>query len=67
VGKVGRLFAILCTLSVTSCVPEDFQGVEFDVQINSGPAPQLVQPATPTPPLPTDRLHPMSEWPPTKP
>jgi hypothetical protein len=43
-------------------------GLTIDIPINSGgPIPQTVQPATPQPPLPTDTVHPFSEWPPKKP
>lgn len=53
----------------TSCVDLDkLQGMQFTIPINTGPpTPSTVQPSTPQPPLPTDTLHPMSEWPPKKP
>lgn len=53
----------------TSCVElGPVQGMELNIPINTGPpTPQLIQPATPQPPLPTDTQHPMSEWPPKKP
>ncbi len=64
---IGLLF--LQPTAETSCVDLDrFQGMQFNVPINSGPpTPQLTQPATPQPPLPTDTVHPFSEWPPKKP
>ena len=54
-------------LLLASCVPDDIAGIEFDIPINSGPEPQRVQPATPAPPLPTDTVHTIDEWPPKAP
>ena len=66
------LIVLLATTPVagpTACAElEEFKGLDVVIPINTGgPVPQLVQPATPQPPLPTDTLHPMSEWPPKKP
>lgn len=73
-GKVSRWFRwlcsvapVVCSLSVESCVPQELEGIHFSIPVNSGPTPQVEQPAQPAPPLPKDTLHPMSEWPPKKP
>lgn len=82
-GKVSRSIRLLCSaapllcsLAAGSCVPEELEGIHFNVPINSGavpdttgipPKPQVVQPAQPAPPLPTDVAHSLSEWPPAHP
>lgn len=43
------------------------QPIDANGNVSVGPVPQLVQPATPQPPLPTDTVHTMAEWPPKKP